>query len=85
MRKRPYGKEMPATQQILIDLNISAAEWLRIYRGEAYNVSTLARDGRRVHFPARILQRFVAHEGVRGSFAIAFDEKGKFQQISRLD
>lgn len=72
------------SQQIIVDLRISADEWLRLYRGQAYSVAALSRDGRRVRFPARILQPFVAREGVRGSFLIAFDKNGKFQQISRL-
>jgi hypothetical protein len=73
-----------AVQQIIVDLRISADEWLRLYRGEAYQVSAHSRDGRRVRFPARILQPFVAHDGVRGSFLIEFDGNGKFQQVRKL-
>lgn len=72
-------------QQIVVDLYISAEEWLRIYRGQAYQVAARSRDGRSVRFPARILQPFVAHEGIRGSFLIEFDAAGKFRQIRRLD
>lgn len=74
----------PSSQQIVVDLHISAEEWLRLYRGEALNVAARSRDGRSVRFPARILQSFVAHEGIRGSFLIEFDERGKFQHISKL-
>lgn len=75
---------MASAQHITVDLRISADEWLRLYRGEVLNVSAVSRDGRRVQFPARILQSFVSHGGVRGSFRIDFDQNGKFQQITRL-
>ena len=76
---------MSAAHRIIVDLRITADEWLRIYRGEAYQVSARSRDGRSVRFPARILQPYVAHDGVRGSFLIEFDERGKFQRIHKLD
>ena len=46
-------------------------------------MSTTSVDGRRVHFPANILQRFVSSNGVHGRFCIRFDEKGKYQAIER--
>ena len=33
---------------------------------------------------ANILQRFVTHSGIRGSFRILFDAEGKFSGIERL-
>lgn len=73
-----------SSQQIIVDLHIAADEWLRLYRGEAHQVSARSRDGRTVWFPANILRPFVTHEGVRGSFLIEFSEAGKFQRVCRL-
>lgn len=75
---------MTDSQQIQVDLRIAAEEWLRLYRGEAYQVSARSRDGRQVRFPARILQPFVSHDGVSGSFVITFDGSGKFMNIKKI-
>lgn len=71
-------------QTIIVDLHISAEEYLKRYRVYGAVVATRSRDGRRVRFPARILQRFVTHGGVEGSFEISFDAEGKFSSIQRL-
>ncbi|WP_370301495.1 DUF2835 domain-containing protein [Alkalimarinus coralli] len=68
-------------QKISIDLTISADEWLKIYRGSARTVSATSRDGRRIQFPANILQQYVTHFGISGSFDIYFDDQGKFSSI----
>lgn len=72
-------------QAIYIDISISADEWLKIYRGTARVVNTRSRDGRTIQFPANILQQYVTHTGVYGSFVIYFDDSGKFQSIAKLD
>lgn len=69
---------------VIIDIRISADEYLKMYQGLARDVVTYARDGRKVRFPAKILQRFVMRDGVYGSFAIQFDEQHKFRSIERL-
>lgn len=69
---------------ILVDLNISAEEWLKIYRGTARIVRARTRDGRGVQFPANILQRFVRHEGIQGRFLIEYDLDGKFKSVSKI-
>lgn len=74
----------PANQQTLeVRLNISAREYLLLYKGVARNVSALATDGRRVRFPASILQRFVTREGIYGLFVITFDQQGRFKAIEK--
>ncbi len=70
--------------QIIVDISISPDEWIKLYQGVATDVSTKARDGRSVRFPARILSRFYLQDGVRGSFRILFDDSGKFSSIERL-
>ena len=71
-------------QQIILDVNISPDEWIKLYQGVAKDVHTTARDGRSVRFPARILSRFFLQDGIRGSFRIVFDANGKFSSIERL-
>ena len=71
-------------QQIIVDVDISPDEWIKLYQGVATDVHTTARDGRSVRFPARILSRFFLNDGVRGSFRIVFDDSGKFTSIERL-
>lgn len=71
-------------KEIIVDLNIHRDEWLRLYRGESQLVRTRAVDGRSVQFPANILSTFTSHDGVKGCFAISFDESGKFKDIVRL-
>jgi hypothetical protein len=71
-------------QQIIVDIEISPDEWIKLYQGLATDVRTTSRDGRSVRFPARILSRFYLRDGVRGSFRILFDGTGKFASIERL-
>ncbi|AHI31111.1 MULTISPECIES: DUF2835 domain-containing protein [Marinobacter] len=71
-------------QQIIVDVDISPDEWIKLYQGSATDVHTRARDGRSVRFPARILSRFYLRDGVQGSFRILFDDQGKFVSVERL-
>ncbi|MGH1469916.1 MAG: DUF2835 domain-containing protein [Cellvibrionaceae bacterium] len=71
-------------KELVVDLTISSDEFERLYAGQVKTVLATSRDGRRVRFPANILVPFVEREGIRGSFAIAFDIENKFQQIRRL-
>ena len=58
---------------IVVDLSISREEYLSWYSGHASNVIAIARDGRKIKFPANSLQKFVTHQGIQGAFVIAFD------------
>jgi hypothetical protein len=69
---------------ITVDLAISADEFLRYYNGSAKLVCAIATDGRRVQFPANVLQRVVSRDGVYGRFQIEFSRDGKFLNIERL-
>ncbi|MDK2777457.1 MAG: DUF2835 domain-containing protein [Pseudomonadota bacterium] len=71
-------------QRIVVDLAITAAEYQRYYSGSVRQVLAHTSDGRRVRFPANILQQVVDHSGVHGRFAIDFSADGKFLGISRL-
>jgi hypothetical protein len=69
--------------EIIIDIHISVEEYLSRYKNPQCNVSARARDGRSIQFPANILQPFLLHDGIRGSFRISFDNGGKFKAINR--
>jgi Protein of unknown function (DUF2835) len=71
-------------KSIILDLSISADEWLKIYRGQTNLVSARSRDGRTIQFPANILSRYTTHFGIQGSFQINFNDDGKFQSIQQL-
>lgn len=71
---------MPAVE---VELRISWSEYLQRYRVGAAQVLAFTRDGRRVRFPANILQRFLAADGVHGHFRIHFDDTGKLLGIER--
>ncbi|WP_320823395.1 DUF2835 domain-containing protein [Reinekea sp.] len=79
---------MPAKQApqapLIVDLVISADEYLKHYKGAVTQVSAFSRDGRRVRFPTAILQPFVTREGIRGTFAIHFDATHKFVNIEKV-
>ena len=69
--------------QVVVDINISAEDFMAHYRGSVRDVVALSRDGRRVRFPSSLLQPFLLHDGIRGSFQISFNDQGKFQRIER--
>jgi hypothetical protein len=69
---------------ISVDLAIPADEYLALYQGIVKDVVAKARDGRVVRFPANILQRFVSHAGVYGSFVIYFDDNNKFSHVEQV-
>ena len=70
--------------QLVVDISISADEYLKLYEGVAKDVVTQATDGRVVRFPARILQPFVTRSGVSGRFAIHFNQQNRFMGIERV-
>jgi len=71
-------------RKLVVDISISAENYLAVYEGAAENVFATTREGLSVRFPAKILRPFVTHDGVVGSFAIYFDNDNKFQRIERL-
>jgi hypothetical protein len=71
--------------QVEFELAISREEYLRHYQSQGrLQVVVTALDGRRVRFPAGILQPFVLHEGVHGRFVIQFDSQGRLCSIDRV-
>ena len=70
---------------IIVDLTITADEYAKRYQLAGAVVLAQSRDGRSVRFPANILQPFVNHSGISGSFNIQFDDNGKFSGIEKLN
>jgi len=70
--------------RLIIDIHLSNEEFLKLYQGVAKNVFARARDGRSVRFPANILQPFLLHNGIHGSFELTFTAEGKLANIRRL-
>ena len=68
----------------VIDIRISPDEYVKLYEGSAKDVYTVTRDGHSIRFPAKILQKFLTHSGIEGSFVIYYDESRKFSRIDRL-
>lgn len=75
---------MRKTSDIVIALNISSDEYLRVYQGTAKYVVARSQDGRTVRFPVSILQKFLAHEGIQGVFVLHHDAGNKFVSIERI-
>lgn len=71
-------------QRFVFDLRIGPDEWLAYYRGSARHVVATARDGRRVKFAARHLQRFVGRDGVHGTFEMVIDDKHDLVRFERV-
>ncbi|MFT6221707.1 MAG: hypothetical protein ACJA0C_001112 [Candidatus Endobugula sp.] len=67
-----------------ISLSISAEEYLRVYQGSAKKVSTIDSEGKRISFPANILQPYVSHDGIVGAFTIIIDESNRFKKIIKV-
>ena len=65
-------------------LTLSAETYLSYYQGRAQAVVVKAADGRTLHIPAGVLQRFVTRDGIHGNFEIEFDANNKFVAIRRM-
>lgn len=70
--------------ELEVELRIAPGEYLLRYRTPGAQVLARSGDGRRVQFPAAILQRFVTRHGINGRFRICCDDSGKLQDIDRL-
>jgi hypothetical protein len=69
---------------LFVDIKITAEEYLKSYQAANAVVTTHSRCGRSVQFPANILQPYVSHSGIQGSFQIEFDQSGKFKAVKKI-
>ncbi|MCG8668948.1 MAG: DUF2835 domain-containing protein [Pseudomonadales bacterium] len=71
-------------KSLQVSIHITRDEYLKWYQGAAGTVYAQTTAGKSVRFPARILQPFVTHQGVSGTFNIYFDDNNKFKDIRRI-
>ncbi len=72
------------SQKTRFSLNISSDQYLAYYQRTVNDVSVVASDGRRIQFPANLLQKFVTHEGIQGVFEMEFDDQHKLIEMRKL-
>lgn len=70
--------------KVVVELKVSAGDYLAHYQGIARAVVTTDIHGKSVRFPSGILRPFVSHNGIRGTFEITFDANNKFKNIRKL-
>jgi len=70
--------------EIRFRIAIDAQEYLRYYQGAVDSVQITTTDGRRIQFPAGVLQKFVDRSGVNGSFRIVYDKNNKLISVDRI-
>ncbi|MCO7222988.1 DUF2835 domain-containing protein [Pleionea sp. CnH1-48] len=68
----------------IIDLNIPAHEWLRLYRGQATHLHCVARSGQSIRIAARHFQPHVTHNGINGVFRLETDQNHRFMSLNKI-
>ncbi len=71
-------------QKTRFSLSILPDQYIAYYQRSVNNVSVVAFDGRRIQFPAKLLQKFVTHHGIQGVFEMEFDDQNKFIGLRKL-
>lgn len=87
---RPFKKcylapiNLAMSQKTRFSIRISSEQYLAYYQRAVNNVSVVASDGRRIQFPAKLLQKFVTHDGIDGLFEMEFDDQHKLIELRKL-
>jgi hypothetical protein len=71
-------------KKLTFDISISSDRYEALYSGAVKDVQAVSREGLRVRFPGRILQKYLNHQGVHGTFVIEFDDANKFKAITKI-
>lgn len=71
-------------QLLRFSLQLTADQYLRVYRGTAKRVSVIANDGRRIEFPAQNIKKFLTHDGIFGIFEMELTAENKFVAIRKI-
>ncbi len=74
-------RSMPS---LVLDIRLTAEQFLAFYQGHANRVLATSRDGRTVSLPAHHLRPFLTHNGIQGSFELEFSAKGELLSLRRL-
>ncbi len=75
---------MQKKQILRFSLQLTADQYLQVYRGTAKRVSAIASDGRRIEFPAQNIQKFLTHDGISGKFEMELTAENKFVAIRKI-
>ncbi len=75
---------MKKKQLFRFSLQLTADQYLHVYRGTAKRVSVIANDGRRIEFPAQNIQKFLTHDGISGRFEMELTPENKFVAIRKI-
>ena len=67
-----------------VRLDITAAEFENYYAQNIDSVLAWSHTGQKIQFPANILQSFVSHSGIHGTFKIVIDRQSKFKEIHKV-
>jgi len=70
--------------EIRFKIDISSEEYKAYYAGVARNVIVRSLDGKVVQFPANVLRPYLSHTGVKGLFALEYDENNRFSGIRKI-
>ena len=69
---------------LIVDISLPKEEYLKVYQSYVRQVRAVARSGESVRFPINILQPYLTHTGVQGSFRLSFDDQHKFVGIELI-
>ena len=71
-------------RQYRFRLSISPEQYEDYYRGVIRNVLVRCDTGQSMQFPAVLLKKFVAADGIHGHFVLVCDENNKCVELRRL-
>ena len=70
--------------KLRVQLSIPAERYVVLYAGNTKNVIATAEGGLTVQFPGNVLNQFVTHDGVHGTFDLHFDRCNKLTTVERI-
>ncbi len=79
-----FGIVISTMPILIVDLDISAHDYLAMYQGTARNVFAISRDSTSIQFPVNSLRPFVTSSGIQGSFSVRFDDSHKLLRVDHL-
>jgi predicted flavoprotein YhiN len=71
------------TKRFEFSLALSAEQYLAYYQGAASKVVVRCTNGQSIQFPARLLTRFVTHQGIQGQFVLTCSDDMKGSTLHR--
>ena len=68
----------------IFNIYLSEQETLSFYSARSKRVKVTAENGQTLSLPWEVLKPYVTKSGIRGRFAIYFNDHGKFIRLRRL-